>query len=431
MQSNVLATASFEEILDDLSTRFIINIPEVELQSVQRICFQVEQAHWFYEDFVRLLQPNLPSFQLKTFSEKIFKHCPLLKQWAHQHEKTYSDFMQYRFRIPVCGAIILNENLDKCLLVKGWSSKSGWSFPRGKINENEKFNDCAIREVLEETGYDISPLISNIYLEKTIHDQSIRLYVVHGVPENTDFQTQTRKEISQIEWFKLDELPGMQPNMRPVGRFYMVVPFIGKLKTIIPTLRKEMRTAKGGKAGNGKNKTNGNRKTQKAAKTPQPEKSISSTLAPPSPPKESSEAAGPKSLPFSTSDPKQEPESTNALKSILGITQHGLPLHAVSSSSPDMNSSGREIVNHLEPVAEKRRKEPSNVSASPASQNTVDILALLQAAQPPARTSSSSADEAMLAPTPEPVAVRQSHTLLDLLKNGGSGYQAAHASMAP
>ena len=51
-------------------SRFIINVPEAEQQSPERICFQVEQAHWFYEDFVRLLQPSLPSFQLKTFSEK-------------------------------------------------------------------------------------------------------------------------------------------------------------------------------------------------------------------------------------------------------------------------------------------------------------------------------------------------------------------------
>ncbi|KAI8973834.1 Dcp2, box A domain-containing protein, partial [Mycotypha africana] len=93
---------SFEGILDDLSSRFIINVPEAELSSVERICFQVEQAHWFYEDFIRELRPELPSFQLKTFSARniLFSlfHCPLLHQWAHEHEKAYADFMQYRFR---------------------------------------------------------------------------------------------------------------------------------------------------------------------------------------------------------------------------------------------------------------------------------------------------------------------------------------------
>ena len=53
-----------------LYSRFIINVPEAELASVERICFQVEQAHWFYEDFIREIKPDLPSFQLKTFSAR-------------------------------------------------------------------------------------------------------------------------------------------------------------------------------------------------------------------------------------------------------------------------------------------------------------------------------------------------------------------------
>ncbi|KAL0080474.1 Dcp2, box A domain-containing protein [Phycomyces blakesleeanus] len=230
----VLANATFEEILDDLSSRFIINVPDVELKSVERICFQVEQAHWFYEDFVRELKPELPSFQLKTFSAKIFKHCPLLRQWAHEHERAYADFMQYRFRIPVCGAIMINAALDKCVLVKGWSSKSGWGFPKGKINQDEEYDCCAIREVLEETGYDVEPLLKQQdYIELTMREQRIRLYLIVGVPEDTDFVPRTRKEISEIAWFKFDELPTYkainnvpEAHIRTGGyRFYMVVPF--------------------------------------------------------------------------------------------------------------------------------------------------------------------------------------------------------------
>jgi len=38
------------EILDDLGSRFIINIPEEERKDLIRICFQIELAHWFYVD---------------------------------------------------------------------------------------------------------------------------------------------------------------------------------------------------------------------------------------------------------------------------------------------------------------------------------------------------------------------------------------------
>ncbi|KAJ2842071.1 mRNA-decapping enzyme subunit 2, partial [Coemansia erecta] len=58
--------ATFAEIMDDLASRFIINVPEEELQEIARICFQIEQAHWFYEDFVREENTSLPSMTLKT-----------------------------------------------------------------------------------------------------------------------------------------------------------------------------------------------------------------------------------------------------------------------------------------------------------------------------------------------------------------------------
>lgn len=40
-----------ESILDDLASRFIINIPFYERFNFVRICFQIELAHWFYLDF--------------------------------------------------------------------------------------------------------------------------------------------------------------------------------------------------------------------------------------------------------------------------------------------------------------------------------------------------------------------------------------------
>ncbi|KAF5016087.1 hypothetical protein F66182_12342, partial [Fusarium sp. NRRL 66182] len=142
--------------LDDLCVRFIINLPREELESVERICFQVEEAQWFYEDFVRPLDPALPSLSLKAFAMRIFQHCPLMSEWSeYHHAAAFSEFLAYKTRVPVRGAILLNEAMDKVVLVKGWKKNANWSFPRGKINKEEKDLDCAVREVLEETGYDL------------------------------------------------------------------------------------------------------------------------------------------------------------------------------------------------------------------------------------------------------------------------------------
>lgn len=226
---------NLQDVLEDLSSRFILNLPDQELHSIERICFQVEQAHWYYEDFVREENRTLPTLHLKRFSELLFRACPMLKQWGHDHELAFTNFMQYKTRVPVCGAIMLNEAMDKCILVKGWKSSSGWGFPKGKINESEEPSDCAVREVLEETGYDLSAKLrreDNIQL--TFHEQAVTLFIVTGVPEDTVFQTRTRKEISKIEWFRLADLPTWK-RARPAGssRFYLIIPFITALKEFV------------------------------------------------------------------------------------------------------------------------------------------------------------------------------------------------------
>ncbi|TFY78991.1 hypothetical protein EWM64_g5020, partial [Hericium alpestre] len=137
-----LKFSTHEEVIEDLTSRFILNLPDEELASLERICFQVEQAHWFYEDFIREVNPKFPSLPLKRFSEMIFQACPLLHRWSGDHEGAFNHFMQYKTRVPVCGAIMLNDTWDKVVLVKGWKSGSGWGFPKGKINQNEEPHAC-------------------------------------------------------------------------------------------------------------------------------------------------------------------------------------------------------------------------------------------------------------------------------------------------
>ncbi|KII94386.1 hypothetical protein PLICRDRAFT_99875 [Plicaturopsis crispa FD-325 SS-3] len=220
--------ATLDEVLEDLSSRFILNLPDDELESLERVCFQVEQAHWYYEDFIREQNPTLHSLPLKKFSAMLFQACPLLHQWNHDHEQAFNHFMQYKTRVPVCGAIMLNDTWERVVLVKGWKANSGWGFPKGKINEDEPSHNCAIREVLEETGYNLAGQLNPEHvIEMSIREQKISLYIVPGVPEDYKFETRTRKEISKIQWFNLSDLPTWRRNKTAVGKFYLITPFIG------------------------------------------------------------------------------------------------------------------------------------------------------------------------------------------------------------
>ncbi|RGP63390.1 mrna decapping complex subunit 2 [Fusarium sporotrichioides] len=243
-----------EDWLDDLCVRFIINLPQEDLSSVARICFQVEEAQWFYEDFIRPLDPTLPSMTLRTFCLRIFQHCPLLANFSvENHTKAFEEFLEYKTRVPVRGAIMLNEAMDSTVLVKGWKKGANWSFPRGKINKDEDDLDCAIREVYEETGLDLraAGLVPTEhkpkYIEIAMREQHMRLYVFRDVPMDTVFEPKTRKEISKIQWYKLSELPAFRrkngqsndaiatPN---ANKFYMVAPFLVPLKKWVTSQKK-------------------------------------------------------------------------------------------------------------------------------------------------------------------------------------------------
>ena len=252
--------------LDDLSVRFIINLPKEELKSVERICFQVEEAQWFYEDFIRPLDPELPSLNLRNFCLCIFQHCPMLSEYsAYHHAQAFEEFLAYKTRVPVRGAIMLNEAMDQVVLVKGWKKGANWSFPRGKINKDEPDLDCAIREVYEETGYDIKSagLIANEsetkYIEMNLREQHMRLYVFRGVLMDTYFEPRTRKEISKIQWWKLADLPTLRKKKQQqegrgedlainANKFYMVAPFLPQLKKWISWQRKMDKTKQAGEA---------------------------------------------------------------------------------------------------------------------------------------------------------------------------------------
>ncbi|XP_071450202.1 m7GpppN-mRNA hydrolase [Hetaerina americana] len=238
------------EILDDLSSRFIINVPEEERKDIVRLCFQVELAHWFYLDFYCTTDPKTcKPCGMKEFCTHIFQHIPTLNPHVKDLDSVLAQWREYKLAVPTYGAILLNKDLSQVLLVQSYWAKASWGFPKGKVNEDEDPSHCAIREVLEETGFDISQLMDkNDYIESTVNEQLIRLYIITGVPKDTVFQPRTRNEIKKVEWFPVADLPSNKKDMTPkvkmgVGpnSFFMVVPFIKRLKRWISD--KQQKTA--------------------------------------------------------------------------------------------------------------------------------------------------------------------------------------------
>ncbi|KAL6328193.1 hypothetical protein AAG906_034336 [Vitis piasezkii] len=226
-----------QELLDDLCSRFVLNVPKEDQQSFERILFLVEYAHWFYEDNSVEKNPSLKSFNLKEFTSLLFNSCDVLRPYVAHIDDIFKDFTSYKVRVPVTGAIILDETFERCLLVKGWKGTS-WSFPRGKKNKDEEDHMCAIREVQEETGFDVSKLLNqDEYIEEIFGQQRVRLYIIAGVKDDTAFAPLTKKEISEISWHRLDDLQPVSGDVISRGlsgvKLYMVAPFLLSLKSWI------------------------------------------------------------------------------------------------------------------------------------------------------------------------------------------------------
>ncbi|CAN8015026.1 hypothetical protein HPB47_007526 [Ixodes persulcatus] len=227
-----------EGILDDLASRFIINIPEEERRDPIRLCFQIELAFWFYLDFHCPEDPALRPCTMREFTQMVFQHVPSLRDHLPNTDSIIERWKEYKMAVPTYGAIVLDESLEYVLLVQAYWARASWGFPKGKVNEGEEPQACAVREVLEETGFDISPFLNPTeYIERQVFDTQVRLYLVVGVPRDTSFSPRTRKEIKSVDWFAIADLPSHKRDQAPratlglnANAFFMVMPFVKPLR---------------------------------------------------------------------------------------------------------------------------------------------------------------------------------------------------------
>lgn len=109
----------------------------------------------------------------------------------------------------ISGCIIIKEN--KILMVKESNPicYGKWNFPAGKVDEGEKIQEAAYREVLEETGCTVKlkgvlPIVS---VEAPGGETHVLIkFVADIVDENIKFD---KAEILDVKWFEIEEIKKM------------------------------------------------------------------------------------------------------------------------------------------------------------------------------------------------------------------------------
>lgn len=112
--------------------------------------------------------------------------------------------------IIAAGGLVLNEKNDILMIFR----RGKWDLPKGKLDEGEKIEDCAVREVMEETGLtqlDLGRLL--VITQHTYFDQWIKKAVIkqthwYLMKASLDqpLVPQTTEDIESIEWVSKSQL---------------------------------------------------------------------------------------------------------------------------------------------------------------------------------------------------------------------------------
>ena len=82
-------------------------------------------------------------------------------------------------------------------------ARGDWSLPKGKLDPGESYEDCALREVLEETGYRCQ-LVSFVGFTE-YRDRRDRPKVVgYWVMDVLDGEFAVSDEVDDLQWLELD-----------------------------------------------------------------------------------------------------------------------------------------------------------------------------------------------------------------------------------
>ena len=102
------------------------------------------------------------------------------------------------------GVIVREERSGPQVLLVHRPKYKDWSFPKGKLADGESDEECARREVMEETGLEcdlMEELAGTQYVDRHGRNKIVRYWLM----EHVGGQFRPNNEVDQILWAGIDE----------------------------------------------------------------------------------------------------------------------------------------------------------------------------------------------------------------------------------
>lgn len=117
-------------------------------------------------------------------------------------------------RVVSCGAVAWRQNEGKTyvLLIQQFIGKSTWGIPKGHMKTGETFEQCAMREVKEETGVQVTlgKRLADTVMAIKDGTKTVIAFLGEPVGDTTPKLDDPENEVADAQWFDLDALPDIQ-----------------------------------------------------------------------------------------------------------------------------------------------------------------------------------------------------------------------------
>jgi 8-oxo-dGTP diphosphatase len=204
-------TLSVDEVAD-LGTFLEIELMAKSIENIDTIKAKMEEllAHL-------RLKPLKTGYGTLLLQKNDFKHY-LLGRFILEEDKKYRTTPQHPRAHPRVGVAVFITNGNKILLGKRKNAHGdgSWATPGGHLEFGESLEQCARREVMEETGLTLQnirrgPYTNDVFIDE--HKHYITIYMIAdytmGLP-----RVMEPEKCEQWEWFAWNDLP--QPLFLPI-----------------------------------------------------------------------------------------------------------------------------------------------------------------------------------------------------------------------
>jgi ADP-ribose pyrophosphatase YjhB (NUDIX family) len=116
------------------------------------------------------------------------------------------DFVFYQNPAPAVGVVVIEDGRVLLVQRKFDPRKGGWTLPAGFVEYGERIEDCAIRELKEETNLDVELMgIFNAY--SAMDDPRVKVVLILYLGNRVGGSLQAGDDASDTGFFPIDELP--------------------------------------------------------------------------------------------------------------------------------------------------------------------------------------------------------------------------------